>query len=93
MKGSLQPSPLRSARNHAIALRLFYQSVSKILHRNGKCIHISLHSQQDGATVQIPSQPLVLVRKMCPGHVFYYRGDIGWPTRSLDLTPDIVESR
>jgi hypothetical protein len=38
--------------------------------------------QQDGATAHTSHRSLGILREMFPGH-----GDIGWPSRSPDLTP------
>ena len=43
--------------------------------------------KQDGATARTSCRSLSLLKKMFPGHVISLRGDIRWPPRSPDLTP------
>ena len=43
--------------------------------------------QQDGATSHSSRRSLRILRDMFPGHLVSLRGDIGWPSRSPDLTP------
>ena len=43
--------------------------------------------QQDGAMAYTSRRSLAVLRNMFPGHVVFLLGDIGWPPRSLDLTP------
>ena len=43
--------------------------------------------EQDGATSHTSRRSLGILQDMFPSHVFSLRGDIGWPPRSLDLTP------
>jgi hypothetical protein len=43
--------------------------------------------QQDGATAHISRRSLAILRERFPGHVVSLHGDIGWPTRSPDLSP------
>ena len=41
--------------------------------------------QQDGATAHTSRRAIGILRKMFPGHLIPFLGNIGWPARSLDL--------
>lgn len=46
----------------------------------------NLWFQQDGALSHTLRFSLEITKDMFPGHVFFLRGDIGWTSRSPDLT-------
>jgi len=46
-----------------------------------------LRFQQDGATAHTARRSLGILREMFPSRLISLRCDIGWPARSLDLTP------
>ncbi|KAJ4445210.1 hypothetical protein ANN_07011 [Periplaneta americana] len=97
VRQSVVRSPQRSARKHAVALRLSDATVLVTF----KCYKLSYNQalnelavnaediwfQQDGATAHTAGQTINLLHELFPGHIISHRGDIPWPARSPDLAP------
>jgi len=81
VRASIEQSPRHSARKHAAALGISDRSVRRMLHQE-----LRMHPYKMMLAQELSERDWK-TRRMFPGHLISLHGDIGWPTRSPDLTP------